>query len=51
MINTQIASYLQQGSVTWLFYADRLMEFPTALFGVALGVVLNLLFAAWLLRE
>ena len=41
MINTQIASYLQQGSVTWLFYADRLMEFPTALFGVALGVVLT----------
>ena len=29
------------GSVTWLFYADRLMEFPTALLGVALGVVLT----------
>ena len=41
MINTQIASYLTQGSVTWLFYADRLMEFPTALLGVALGVVLT----------
>ena len=41
MINTQIASYLQPGSVTWLFYADRLMEFPTALLGVALGVVLT----------
>ncbi len=41
MINTQIASYLAQGSVTWLFYADRLMEFPTALLGVALGVVLT----------
>jgi putative peptidoglycan lipid II flippase len=27
--------------VTWLFYADRLMEFPTALLGVALGVVLT----------
>ncbi|MBS0392415.1 MAG: murein biosynthesis integral membrane protein MurJ [Proteobacteria bacterium] len=41
MINTQIASYLVPGSVTWLFYADRLMEFPTALLGVALGVVLT----------
>lgn len=41
MINTQIASHLAPGSVTWLFYADRLMEFPTALLGVALGVVLT----------
>lgn len=40
LINTQIASHLPSGSVTWLFYADRLMEFPTALLGVALGVVL-----------
>lgn len=40
LINTQIASHLAEGSVTWLFYADRLMEFPTALIGVALGVVL-----------
>ena len=40
MINTQIASWLAPGSVTWLGYADRLMEFPTALLGVALGVVL-----------
>lgn len=40
LINTQIASWLAPGSVTWLGYADRLMEFPTALLGVALGVVL-----------
>ncbi len=40
MINTQIASWLAPGSVTWLGYADRLMEFPTAMLGVALGVVL-----------
>jgi putative peptidoglycan lipid II flippase len=40
LINTQIASWLPTGSVTWLTYADRLMEFPTALLGVALGVVL-----------
>ena len=41
LINTQIASYLAPGSVTWLAYADRLMEFPTALLGVALAVVLT----------
>jgi putative peptidoglycan lipid II flippase len=40
LINTQIASHLVTGSVSWLTYADRLMEFPTALLGVALGVVL-----------
>ncbi len=40
LINTIFASYLQDGSVTWLYYADRLMEFPTALLGVALGTVL-----------
>ena len=40
LINTQIASHLRSGSVSWLSYADRLMEFPTALLGVALGVVL-----------
>ena len=41
LINTQIASHLVPGSVSWLGYADRLMEFPTALLGVALGVVLT----------
>jgi putative peptidoglycan lipid II flippase len=40
IINTQIASHLRPGSVSWLSYADRLMEFPTALLGVALGSVL-----------
>ena len=40
LINTQIASYLGAGSVSWLSYADRLMEFPTSLLGVALGSVL-----------
>lgn len=40
LINTQIASHLAPGSVSWLSYADRLMEFPVALLGVALGVVL-----------
>ena len=40
LINTNIATWLQSGSVTWLSFADRLMEFPTALLGVALGTVL-----------
>jgi putative peptidoglycan lipid II flippase len=40
LINTQIASHVGVGAVSWLFYADRLMEFPTGLLGVALGVVL-----------
>ena len=40
LINTQIASHVGVGAVSWLTYADRLMEFPTALLGVALGAVL-----------
>jgi putative peptidoglycan lipid II flippase len=40
LINTQIASHLTPGSVSWLTYADRLMEFPIAMLGVAIGVVL-----------
>jgi putative peptidoglycan lipid II flippase len=40
LINTNIATWLTPGSVTWLSFADRLMEFPTALIGVALGTVL-----------
>ncbi|SMC35438.1 murein biosynthesis integral membrane protein MurJ [Polynucleobacter kasalickyi] len=40
IINTNIASHLATGSVSWLSYADRLMEFPTALLGVAVGTVL-----------
>ncbi len=40
VINTHIAARLETGSVSWLSYADRLMEFPTAMLGVALGTVL-----------
>ncbi len=40
IINTNIASRLADGSVSWLSYADRLMEFPTALLGAALGTIL-----------
>ena len=41
MVNSQIASHLGTGAVSTLVYADRLMELPTALLGVALGVVLT----------
>lgn len=40
IINTVFASFLITGSVSWLYYADRLMEFPTGLLGVALGTIL-----------
>ncbi|MDN5752337.1 MAG: murein biosynthesis integral membrane protein MurJ [Nitrosospira sp.] len=40
LINTIFASFLITGSVSWLYYADRLMEFPAGLLGVALGTIL-----------
>ncbi len=40
LIDTIIASFLVAGSVSWLYYSDRLMEFPLGLFGVALGTVI-----------
>jgi len=40
LINVVFASFLTTGSVSWLYYADRLMEFPVGLLGVALGTVL-----------
>jgi putative peptidoglycan lipid II flippase len=40
LINMNIATWLTPGSVTWLSFGDRLMEFPTAMIGVALGTVL-----------
>lgn len=40
LINTLFASFLATGSVSWLYYADRLMEFPSGMLGVALGTIL-----------
>jgi putative peptidoglycan lipid II flippase len=40
LINTIFASFLGPGSVSWLYYADRLMEFPAGMLGVALGTIL-----------
>ncbi|MDQ2641873.1 MAG: murein biosynthesis integral membrane protein MurJ [Pseudomonadota bacterium] len=40
VLDTQIATFLVAGSVTWLFYADRLMEFPLGVFSIALATVI-----------
>jgi putative peptidoglycan lipid II flippase len=40
LINTQLAAYLGDGRISWITYADRLMEFPSALLGVALATIL-----------
>jgi putative peptidoglycan lipid II flippase len=40
LISTQLAALLGDGRISWITYADRLMEFPTALLGVALGTVI-----------
>ena len=40
MINTMLASMLTAGSVTWLYYSDRMTELPLGVFGVAIGTVI-----------
>ena len=40
LFDTLIASFLITGSVSWLYFADRLVEFPLGLFGIALGTVI-----------
>jgi putative peptidoglycan lipid II flippase len=40
LINTLIASFLVSGSVSWLYYSDRLVEFPLGIFGAAIGTVI-----------
>ncbi len=40
VLNNVFASFMPTGSVSWLYYADRLMEFPTGVLGVALGTIL-----------
>lgn len=40
LIDTMIASLLVTGSITWLFYSDRLLEFPLGVFGIALSTVI-----------
>ncbi len=40
LLNTLLASFLVTGSITWLYYGDRLMEFPLGMLGVALGTII-----------
>ncbi|RUO32902.1 murein biosynthesis integral membrane protein MurJ [Aliidiomarina sanyensis] len=39
LLDTVIASFLVTGSISWLYYADRLLEFPLGLFGIAIATV------------
>jgi putative peptidoglycan lipid II flippase len=39
LIDTLMASFLVTGSVSWLYYSDRIMEFPVGVFGLALATV------------
>ncbi len=40
LVDTLMASFLVTGSVSWLYYSDRLMEFPVGVFGLALSTVI-----------
>ncbi len=40
LVDTILASFLITGSISWLYYSDRLVEFPLGVFGVALGTVI-----------
>lgn len=40
LLDTLIASFLVSGSISWLYYSDRLMEFPVGILGVAIGTVI-----------
>jgi putative peptidoglycan lipid II flippase len=40
LIDTLVASLLATGTVSWLYYADRLLQFPLGVFGVALGMAI-----------
>ena len=40
LLNTWVAAILVSGSVSWLYYSDRLLEFPLGMFGVAIGTVI-----------
>ncbi len=39
LFDTFIASFLATGSISWLYYSDRLLEFPLGLFGIAIATV------------
>jgi len=40
LLDTMIASMLVTGSISWLYFADRLLEFPLGLFGIGIATVI-----------
>ncbi|MEJ6671826.1 MAG: murein biosynthesis integral membrane protein MurJ [Pseudomonadales bacterium] len=40
LLDTMLATFLQMGSISWLYYSDRLLELPLALFGIAIATVI-----------
>ncbi len=40
LFDTFIASFMMEGSISWLYYSDRLLEFPLGLFGIAIATVI-----------
>ena len=40
LVDTMIASFLETGSISWLYFSDRLVEFPLGVFGIALATVI-----------
>jgi len=40
LLDTVLASFLQDGSISWLYYSDRLLELPLALFGITIATVI-----------
>lgn len=40
LLDTVLASFLETGSISWLYYADRLSELPLGAFGIAIGTVI-----------
>lgn len=40
LVGTIIATHLAAGSISWLYYADRLVEFPLGIFGIAISTVI-----------
>lgn len=40
LLDTLLASFLAAGSISWLYYAERLMDFPLGILGIALGTAI-----------
>ena len=40
VVDTLVASLFVSGSISWLYFSDRLVELPLALFGIAISIVM-----------